>query len=106
MAKKDKVVEQASVDQSENAILNKETEGLSQGQIVFRRFVRHRAAMISVVILFTLIALVYTALDWRIGSKDDPYVIPGWWKYNFEDLPPLRFEDCPGGTVGCPTIDG
>ena len=46
MAKSRKVVEAASVDKDENAILNKETEGLSQGQIVFRRFVRHRAAMI------------------------------------------------------------
>lgn len=105
MAKSKKVVENATIDKDENAILNKETEGLSQGQIVFRRFIRHRAAMISVVVLFTLITLVYTALDWRIGSKDDPFVIPGWWKYNFEDMPELRFADCPGGTVGCPTID-
>lgn len=98
-------VEQAQVDAGENAIFNKETEGLSQSQIVFRRFVRHRAAMIAVVVLFTIITLVYTALDWRIGSKEDPFVIPGWWKYNFEDMPPLLFEDCPGGSVGCPTID-
>lgn len=105
MAKNKKVVETATIDKDENAILNKETEGLSQGQIVFRRFIRHRAAMISVVVLFTLITLVYTALDWRIGSKDDPFVIPGWWKYNFEDMPPLQYESCPGGTVGCPTID-
>jgi peptide/nickel transport system permease protein len=98
-------VEQAQVDAGENAIFNKETEGLSQSQIVFRRFVRHRAAMIAVVVLFTIITLVYTALDWRIGAKEDPYIIPGWWKYNFEDMPPLLFEDCPGGSVGCPTID-
>lgn len=106
MAKESKKsVESASVDNSENAIFNKETEGLSQGQIVFRRFVRHRAAMISVIFLFTLITLVYTALDWRIGSREKPFVLPGWWKYNFEDMPELRFEDCPGGSVGCPTID-
>jgi peptide/nickel transport system permease protein len=105
MAKKSKQVEQASVDKGENAIFNKETEGLSQGQIVFRRFIRHRAAMISLVIFFFLVTLVYTALDWRIGSKEDPFVIPGWWKYNFDEMPELVYEACPGRTVGCPTID-
>jgi peptide/nickel transport system permease protein len=95
-----------SQERNENAILNKETEGLSQSQIVFRRFIRHRAAMISVIVLFTLIAFVYTALDWRIGDSRNPrFIIPGWWKYGYEEMPALRFEDCPGGSVGCPTID-
>jgi ABC-type dipeptide/oligopeptide/nickel transport system permease subunit len=106
MARKDKSVEIVN-DANENAIANKETEGLSQGQIVFRRFIRHRAAMFSVVFLFTLITVVFTSLDWRIGNKDNPlFTIPGWWKYGFEDMPELRYADCPGGTVGCPTIDG
>ena len=39
----------------EQAIFNKETEGLSQGQIVFRRFIRHKAAMISVFVLFSML---------------------------------------------------
>ncbi|MFZ9725508.1 MAG: ABC transporter permease, partial [Candidatus Nanopelagicaceae bacterium] len=60
MARKSKNVEIVN-DANENAILNKETEGLSQGQIVLRRFIRHRAAMISVVVLFTLITVVYTS---------------------------------------------
>jgi len=79
MARKRQEVEIVN-DANENAILNKETEGLSQGQIVLRRFIRHRAAMISVVVLFTLITVVYTSLDWRLGDEKDPFVIPGWWK--------------------------
>ena len=47
-------VEQAQVDAGENAIFNKETEGLSQSQIVFRRFIRHRAAMIAAAGIFRL----------------------------------------------------
>ncbi len=86
MAKKKEIVSEIK-DAGENAIFNKETEGLSQGQIVLRRFVRHRAAMISVIVLFVLITVVYTALDWRIGDEEDPFVIPGWWKYGFEDMP-------------------
>lgn len=105
MAKKKEIVSEIK-DAGENAIFNKETEGLSQGQIVLRRFVRHRAAMISVIVLFVLITVVYTALDWRIGDKEDPFVIPGWWKYGFEDMPELRYgADCVNGSVGCPTFD-
>jgi ABC-type dipeptide/oligopeptide/nickel transport system permease subunit len=85
----------------EDAIRNKEIEGLSQGQIVFRRFVRHKAAMISVFVLFAIIVMVFSALDFALG----PIQIPGWWKYSYLDMPELRFEDCPGGVTGCPTLD-
>ena len=105
LRKKKKEVDAANIDSSENAISNKETEGLSQGQIVFRRFVRHRAAMVSVFFLLFIIIFVFTALDYRFGSKDKPFIIHGWWKYNIEDLPALDYQNCPGGTVGCPTID-
>ena len=99
--RKNKSVETEAVLSGENAIANKETEGLSQGAIVRRRFVRHRAAMISLFTICTIIVLVFTALDWRLFGK---WRIPGWWKWSTEDLPELRFgEDC-GDTVGCPTI--
>lgn len=96
-----KEVDVATTDGGENAIFNKETEGLSQGQIVRRRFVRHRAAMISVFVLIFIVLLVFTALDTSVG----PITIPGWWRYSITDLPELRFEECPGGVVGCPTLD-
>jgi len=84
----------------ENAIANKEVEGLSQGQIVRRRFFHHRAAVIALITLASLILFVMTSLDSKIG----PIRIPGWWKWTVEDIPELRYEDCPGGTTGCPTI--
>lgn len=84
----------------ENAIANKEVEGLSQGQIVRRRFFRHRAAVIALITLSSIIVFVLSALDTKIG----PVRIPGWWKWSVEDIPELRFEDCPGGTTGCPTL--
>lgn len=85
----------------EDAIRNKEVEGLSQGQIVLRRFVRHKAAMISVFVILAIFILVFSALDFSLG----PIQIPGWWKYSYLDTPELRFEDCPGGVTGCPTLD-
>ena len=87
--------------EGENAIASKETEGLSQGQIVFRRFVRHRAAMISLFVLVFIIVFVYSSLSVKIG----PFEWKGWWKHSIEDLLELRYEDCEGGTVGCPTLD-
>lgn len=90
-----------AVESGENAIANKETEGLSQGQIVRRRFVRHRAAMTSVVVISSLIVFVFTAMGFALG----PVNVPGWWKYTITDLPELRYEGCPGGTIGCPTLD-
>ncbi len=84
----------------ESAIANKEVEGLSQGQIVRRRFFQHRAALIALVMLSSIILFVMTALDTKIGSLR----IPGWWKWTPEDIPDLRWKDCPGGTTGCPTL--
>ena len=84
----------------ENAIANKEVEGLSQGQIVRRRFFHHRAAVIALVSFASIILFVMTSLDVKMG----PIRIPGWWKWTVEDIPELRYEDCPGGTTGCPTL--
>ena len=49
---------EASITSGEQAIMNKETEGLSQGQIVRSRFVRHKGAMTSVFVLSFLIKTI------------------------------------------------
>ena len=103
MAKKNQ--EAAPVESGENAIEQRETAGLSQSQIVLRRFVRHRAAMASVVVLVTLILFVFTASGLRFGGEKDAFVVPGWWHYTITDLPELVFETCPENIVGCPSLD-
>ena len=45
---------------AEISIEQKETEGLSQGQIVRRRFFRHRAALTSIIVLGLLVILAFT----------------------------------------------
>jgi peptide/nickel transport system permease protein len=57
--------------------------------------------MISVFVLLSIFILVFSALDFSLG----PIQIPGWWKFSYLDTPELRFEDCPGGVTGCPTLD-
>lgn len=47
----------------------------SQGQLVRRRFFRHRAAMISLAVLIIVLLLATTSIG-VLG-------IPGWWKYGY-----------------------
>lgn len=68
-------------DAVENAIELKEVEGLSQGRIVLRRFLRHRGAMTSAVVLLAVVVLAATSIGWG--------PIPGWWKYQPNDLSPI-----------------
>jgi peptide/nickel transport system permease protein len=48
-----------SVSSAEGSIINKETEGLSQGQIVRKKFLQHKAAMIAVFTLSSLVVFVF-----------------------------------------------
>lgn len=85
----------------ENGISNHETLGLSQGQIVFRRFIRHRGAMIAIFFLTAIILFVFSSLDIHLLGM----TYHGWWKYSIEDMPELAFANCPGGSIGCPTLN-
>ncbi|GGL86477.1 ABC transporter permease [Nakamurella endophytica] len=57
----------------------KEVAGLSQGQIVRKRFLRHKGAMISLVVLILVILLAATSIGWG--------PIPGWYHWKYTDLP-------------------
>ena len=47
---------ESTTEKNENEIANRGTEGLSQRQIILKRFVKHKAAMGS---LFALIVIVF-----------------------------------------------
>lgn len=51
----------------------KEVEGLSQGQLVWRRFIRHRGAIFGMVVLIAIAVLSISSMG--------IFGIPGWWKY-------------------------
>jgi peptide/nickel transport system permease protein len=84
-----------------------ETEGLSQRQIIFGRFLRHKAAMISSFGLIFIILFVFSAVGLNIGSRDNSISIPGWWRYSITDIDPAGAiaSTCKGGVTGCPTLD-
>jgi peptide/nickel transport system permease protein len=71
----------------EQSIEQAEVAGLSQGQIVRRRFIRHKGAMIAAFVLLFIVALAATSIGWG--------PIPGWWKYDYKELIPNQAEDGP-----------
>jgi peptide/nickel transport system permease protein len=73
------------VEHNENAIELKEVEGLSQGRIVFRRFLRHKGAMISIVVLALTVILAFSS----IGIDALFIHTTGWWKWSYTGISPL-----------------
>ncbi len=61
-------------DTNENAIELRDVEGLSQGQIVRRRFFRHRGALAGLTVLAVVALLAYSSIGvWGLS---------GWWKFD------------------------
>lgn len=58
-------------------------KGISQGRLVFKRFVGHKPAMISLVLLVLVIGFAMSA--------SGAFGIQGWWKWSYEELlPPVE----------------
>ncbi len=93
--------------QQESSIEMKETAGLSQGQLVRRRFFRHRAAIISMIYLVIIIVFVFSASGIHLGTKENPFTIQGWWHWTINDLSEVTIQNLPTGeiVVGGPTLD-
>jgi len=91
----------------------RETEGLSLGAIVRKRFFRHRAAVISMIVLLAITLLAFTSVGVIYGGTGslitDPNTgrlavdgirIEGWWKYNwYENYPILNAGGTPTFTA-------
>lgn len=56
----------------------KETKGLTQGQIVRKRFMGNTGAIVSLVVLALIVLLAYTSIGFG--------PIPGWWKYDYSQM--------------------
>jgi len=97
----------ANLEKIENDIENKQTAGLSQRQIIIKRFIKHKAAMISLITLVAMIVIVYTSLGVNLGSGRFKISIPGWWPYAIDQIDPegALASTCNGGITGCPTLD-
>jgi glutathione transport system permease protein len=75
------------VEPDEQSFEQKEVAGLSQSQIVRRRFFRHKGAMISSAVLLFIVLLATTSIGWG--------PIPGWWKYSYTTVIPKQQDQSP-----------
>lgn len=66
---------------AEDVAGGREVEGLSQSQIVRRRFRHNTGALVSVFILLAVILLAFTSIGFG--------PLPGWWKWDFRQQPPV-----------------
>lgn len=85
-----------SVEVNENAIELREVEGLSQGQIVRRRFLRHRGAMGGLIVIGLVALLAYSSIG--------VFGIGGWWKH--DPNTPLNILNGGAPTLQIPGING
>ncbi|MGC4151987.1 MAG: ABC transporter permease [Propionicimonas sp.] len=72
----------------------KEVEGLSQGQVVWRRFIRHKGAIFGIVTLTLVAVLAISAMG--LGP------IPGWWIWQ-DPMKPLTQVNQGVPTLTLPT---
>lgn len=86
-------------EKSENAIELKEVEGLSQGRIVFRRFLRHKGAMISLGVLVVVVLLAFTSIGLDIGFGIFKLRTGGWWQWNYVQITPVVNGGAPTMTL-------
>ncbi|MET0859833.1 MAG: ABC transporter permease [Microbacterium sp.] len=85
---------------AEISIEQKETEGLSQGQIVRRRFFRHRGALISMIVLAFIIILAFTSVGVDLWGLR----IPGWWMWRWDQIAPKINNGVPTLSLFPPTF--
>lgn len=82
--------------------MGREVQGLSQGQIVRRRFRHNTAAVVSVFVFLAIVVLSFSSIGFGM--------LPGWWKWGYNEQPSvldggqptlsitgLRFGDHPFG---------
>ncbi len=76
-----------SVTDAENNLELKEIEGLSQGQIVRRRFFRHRGALVSMVALALIIITAFSSVGLSFSFFGIDIRTPGWWQWTWTQIP-------------------
>ena len=82
--------------QDELTLEQRETIGLSQGQIVRRRFFRHKGAMVALGVLVLILLLIFSSVGTMIpvptladGFGFTQIHIPGWWQWHWTQPSPI-----------------
>jgi len=86
------MAEQAAVRQEAAGIEPvSEARGLSQGQIVRKRFLGHSGAIVGLAVFAIIFVMAFTSVGYA--------GIPGWWKYTHEAVSPLVNDGSPTASL-------
>ncbi|MET4093344.1 ABC transporter permease [Arthrobacter sp. UYCu712] len=87
------LAEEASLRQSAVAGIEPvlAAKGLSQSQIVRKRFLGHSGAIAGLIVFAAIFIVAFTSVGYA--------GIPGWWKYNHEDVSPLINDGVPTASL-------
>jgi ABC-type dipeptide/oligopeptide/nickel transport system permease subunit len=83
------------LDNDNTSIELKEVEGLSLSRVVFRRFLHHRAAIISLIVLAFVVVLSLSSIGLHVFGINTP----GWWKWQFDQVPNVINQGEPTLTI-------
>lgn len=72
-------------DRGAPSIEQRETVGLSQGQIVRKRFFRHQGAVVSIFVLAFVVVLAFSTVGVHLWGVHTP----GWWPWHWRETLPL-----------------
>jgi peptide/nickel transport system permease protein len=84
-----------TIESAENAIEMKEVEGLSQAQIVRRRFFRHKGAMVSLAVLVFIVVLAFSSVGIDFQIFEFTVKIAGWWQWTWTEIPASQNRGVP-----------
>ncbi len=101
MAINSKKTKKAAAEVEQNSEVGKDViqiQGLSQGQIIRKKFFAHKPAVAGLIFMILFTLFVFSASGIHLGSEKDPFTIQGWWKFAHTDT--ILTSDCP---TGCPT---
>lgn len=87
-----------AVELGETGSENAEVQGLSQGQIIRRRFFQHKPAVAGLIFMILFTIFVYSASGIHLGTEKQPFNLPGWWPATITDT-----YDFSGCGSGCPS---
>lgn len=76
------------IEGNETGSENAEFQGLSQGQIIRKRFFQHKPAVAGLIFMFLFTIFVYSASGIHLGTENMKFTIQGWWRFSHEDLLP------------------
>ena len=95
----------------EQSLEQKAVAGLSQGQLVRRRFLRHRGAMAALFVLLLVVLLAFTSVGTVVGGTGalqadatgtlsiNGWRIPGWWPLDWYTTYPIVNNGLPTLTL-------